>query len=55
MMNLCDLVTVTTTHLKEYVNRRYGVPLQRIVAVPNLLPHWWIGDRYEPEKKLKQF
>ena len=55
MMNLCDIVTVTTTYLKEYVNRRYGVPLERIVAVPNLLPHWWIGDRYEPEKKLKQF
>lgn len=48
-MLMCDLVTVTTTHLKEYVNKTYGVPLERIIAVPNLLPNWWIGDRFQPE------
>ena len=55
MLNAADIVTVTTSYIKEYYNRKYGVPLDRILAVPNLLSRMWFGDRYDPERKLKQF
>jgi predicted GNAT superfamily acetyltransferase len=53
MLNISDLVVVTTDYIKNYYNKRYGVPLSNIVAAPNLLPRWWFGDRYDPEKKVK--
>lgn len=55
MLNESDFVVVTTKHIKEYYHRKYGVPLERIIAVPNLLPRWWYGDRYDPVKKIAQF
>lgn len=55
MLNAADLVVVTTEYIKQYYNKKYGVPLSNIVAVPNLLPKWWFGDRYDPERKLDQF
>ena len=53
IMELCDLITVTTTYLKQNVSKRYGIPEHKIVAIPNLLPNWWIGDRYDVEKKVQ--
>ena len=55
MLNIADFVTVTTDYIKNFYHEHYGVPLENIIAVPNLLPKWWFGDRYDPEKKLKQF
>lgn len=55
MLNTADFVIVTTQHIKEYYHEKYGVPLENIIAAPNLLPKWWFGDRYEPAKKLDQF
>lgn len=55
MLNASDFVVVTTKHIKEYYNRRYGVPMEKLVAVPNLLPHWWYGDKYHLEAKVAQF
>ena len=55
MLNVADLVVTTTDHIKEYYHTKYGVPLENIVAVPNLLPRWWFGDRYNPEKKVEEF
>lgn len=55
MLNASDLVVVTTDYLKHYYNRKYEVPLENIVAVPNFLPKWWFGDRFDPERKLDQF
>lgn len=55
MLNVSDLVVVTTKYIKEYYNKKYGVPLSNIVAVPNFLPKWWFGDRYDPDKKIEQF
>ena len=23
--------------------------------MPNLLPKWWFGDKYDPDKKIEQF
>lgn len=55
MLNVSDLVVVTTEYIKHYYNRKYGVPLSNIVAAPNLLPKWWFGDRYDPQRKVEQF
>lgn len=55
MLNAADLVTVTTDYLKEFYHKHYGVPLDNIVALPNMLPKYLFGDRFEPEKKLAQF
>ena len=55
MLNAADFVTVTTDYLKQVYHDFYGVPLRNIVAFPNFLPKWWIGDRYRPGDKLEQF
>lgn len=55
MLNAADLVVVTTDHIKEYYNKKYGVPIENIVAAPNLLPKWWFGDRFDPEKKIEDY
>ena len=55
MLLAADFVTVTTDYLKEVYHDFYDVPLENIIAVPNLLPRYLFGDRYDPERKLKQF
>lgn len=55
MLNAADFVTVTTDYLKEIYHDLYDVPYENIIAIPNLLPRYLFGDRYDPEKKLKQF
>lgn len=55
MLNTADFVVVTTDKIKQMYHEIYGVPYENIVAVPNLLPKWWFGDRYSLEKKQNQF
>lgn len=55
MLNAVDFVTVTTDYLKNFYHEHYGVPLENIISIPNLLPKWWFGDRFDPERKLKQY
>lgn len=55
MLNAADFVTVTTDHLRRFYHEKYGVPLENIVAIPNLLPRYLFGDRYRPQTKLDQF
>ena len=55
MLNTADLVTVTTDHLREVYHDLYDVPMENIIAIPNLLPHAIFGDKYDIEKKLDQF
>ena len=50
--SIADFVTVTTDYLKNFYHKHYGVPLENIISIPNLLPKWWFGDRYDPEKKV---
>lgn len=52
MLNVSDLVIVTTDYIKNYYHRKFGVPLERLISVPNLLPRWWYGDRYDKDKKV---
>ena len=55
MLNTADFVVTTTDYLKNFYHKHYGVPLENIIAAPNLLPRWWFGDRYDPAKKIEQF
>lgn len=55
MLNAADFVTVTTDYIKNFYHNHYGVPLENIIAVPNLMPKWWFGDKYDPDKKVAQF
>ena len=55
MLNISDFVTVTTDYLKEFYHKEYDVPLENIIAIPNLLPRYLFGDRFELEKKVNQF
>lgn len=55
MLNAADFVTVTTDYIKNFYHEYYGVPLENIISIPNLLPRWWFGDRYDLDEKLKQF
>lgn len=55
MLNAADFVTVTTDYIKNFYHTHYEVPIENIIAVPNLLPRWWFGDRYDPDKKVEQF
>ena len=55
MLNAADLVTVTTDHLRAIYHDLYDVPLDNIIAIPNLLPYSLFGDKYDVEKKAEQF
>ena len=55
LLNLADFVTVTTDYLKNVYHDLYDVPLENIVAIPNLLPRYLFGDRYDPARKAKDF
>lgn len=53
MLNTADFVTVTTDYIRDFYHDHYGVPYENIIAVPNLLPKWWFGDKYDVDAKLK--
>ena len=55
MLQAADFVTVTTDYLKQFYHEHYGVPLENILAIPNFLPKYLFGDRYDVDKKIKQF
>ena len=55
MLNTADFVTVTTDYIRNFYHEHYGVPLENIIAVPNLLPRWWFGDKFNSEEKARQF
>lgn len=52
MLNAADIVIVTTKHLKEYYNKKYGVPMDNLLAVPNMLPKWWFGGKYDLQQSV---
>lgn len=52
MLDKSDIVVVTTKYIKEYYARTYDIPMRKIVVVPNLLPHWLYGDKYQPNIKI---
>lgn len=55
MLNAADFIVTTTDYIKNFYHKHYGVPIENIIAAPNLLPKWWFGDRYDVDKKIEQF
>lgn len=55
MLLASDFVTVTTDYLKEIYHDLYDIPMENILAVPNLLPRYLFGDRFDPKKKIEQY
>lgn len=55
MLDNVDFILTTTDYIKEYYHRRYNVPLDKIICIPNYLPRWWIGDYYNKEESLTNF
>lgn len=55
MLNNADFVLTTTDYIKEYYHKTYGVPLENIIAIPNYLPNWWIGGKYNKEESVENF
>ena len=55
MLRESDFVLTTTDYIKEYYHRVYDVPLNHIIALPNLLPRWWAGGLYNKDEKIRQF
>lgn len=55
MLNTADMITVTTDYIKEAYHKYYNVPLEKIVALPNMLPRYLFGDRYDLKRKVEQF
>ena len=46
IMQLMDVVTVTTDKLKEFYVEQFGIESDRIVVIPNTIPNWW-GNFYD--------
>lgn len=55
MLQNSDYLVTTTEHIKDYYERVYGIDKEKIIAVPNMLPYFWFGDRYDARKKEEQF
>lgn len=55
LLEQADIITVTTDYIKETYHRIYGIPLEKIVALPNFLPKYLFDDRYDLQRKVDQF
>lgn len=55
ILNAADFVTVTTDYIKNFYHEYYGVPLENILAVPNLLPKFLFGGKYHPAEATERF
>lgn len=55
IMNNCDFVTVTCEALADYYHKKFAVPRENLLVVPNFIPKWWIGDIYDEEKITKRY
>ena len=55
LLDAADFVTTTTDYIRDYYCRKYSLPKDKVIAVPNLLPKYLFFDRYDVEKKIQQF
>jgi glycosyltransferase involved in cell wall biosynthesis len=46
ILSICDFMTVTTEDLKQYYHKRFDVPRNNIIVVPNYMPKWWMDGLY---------
>lgn len=55
MLNAADFVITTTDHIKDVYHEKYGVPYENMIALPNLLPKYLFGGKFNVEEKIDQF
>jgi O-antigen biosynthesis protein len=55
ILSVCDFVTVTTKTLGNYFVKKFNVPKDRIVVVPNYIPKWWFDGLYNIDQISKRF
>lgn len=55
MLDLVDYVLVTTDRIREYYSKKYSLPIQKIICIPDLMPRWWMDGKFDPRKKVEDF
>lgn len=48
-----DMMIVTTDTIKEYYHTKFGVPLKKIIKIPNYLPEWEFGGKFSEQKVME--
>lgn len=55
ILDACDIITVTTDYIRDAYHKSYNIPLDKIIALPNMLPRYLFGDRFDLQKKINHF
>lgn len=55
ILQVCDVVTVTTQELANYYIKHFGLSKDKVYVLPNYLPRWWIGDSYTEERISQKY
>ena len=55
IMELCDIITVSTEELKELYIKEYNLDKSKFIVIPNYLPRWWIGDAMNIDRQMRQY
>lgn len=53
IINMCDEVTVTCDFIRDLYKEKTGK--QEITVVPNFIPHFWLGNKYDPLRVSDSF
>ena len=52
IMEMCDLITVSTEFLGDVYQKAFKIPKEKFVIVPNYLPRWWIGEAMNVDRQM---
>lgn len=52
IMEMCDLITVSTEFLGEVYQKAFNIPKEKFIVVPNYLPRWWIGEAMNIDRQM---
>lgn len=53
IMEMCDLITVSTEYLGEVYRKHFNLPKEKFIVVPNYLPRWWIGEAMNINRQME--
>ena len=54
IMDLCDIITVSTDTLRDFYSARLNIPKEKFIVIQNYLPRWWIGDAMNVDRQMQQ-
>lgn len=54
-MQNADMIIVTTDVIKEYYNKKFNIPYNKIIKIPNYLPEWEFGGKYSEQKIMENW